>query len=214
MTQTDRFGDERTIVLQLAQKSIESRLHALVRFREPESLRGTRVLSIEARGRSDDHFLYLKSQQKIRRIRATGKDAFMGTDFSMEDMERRELTDFTVASSETIEIDAAPALAVQVVPLYESGYSRMEYAISTDDFCILRIRYFKGESASPFKELIVPRESVRLIDNYPIGMRAYVRHLERGSQTAISIDRISVNPSIKSQLFSQQALAVDRDLFR
>ncbi len=214
MTQRDRFGDERRIVLQMAQKSIDERLHALVRFEAPESLRGTRVLSIEADGRSDDHFLFLKSQQKVRRVRATGKDAFMGTDFSMEDMERRQLADFSILDAESIEIDGAPALSVAVEPLYESAYARIEYVISPSDSCILRVRYFKTEATAPFKELIVPREFVETIDRYPIGMRAFVRHVERGTETHVRIERIEINPKIKSQVFSQQALTVDRDLFR
>ena len=57
---------ERRLVV--ATKTIGGRLHSLGRFTDPEHLRGTTVLNIERADRGEDHFLYLRSLGRIRRI--------------------------------------------------------------------------------------------------------------------------------------------------
>ena len=72
---------------QYSKKDAQGRNRAVIVFREPASIRGTRFLSIENSGRGNDQWIYLPSLAKVRRIAASeGSDSFMGTDFSYDDI--------------------------------------------------------------------------------------------------------------------------------
>ena len=212
LIQRDRFGDERTIRLEIAQKTIQSRLHGLVRFTYPGSLRGTRVLSVEADGRSDDHFLFLKSQQRVRRVRSTRRDSFMGTDFTMEDMEKREAGDYRVESLQRGHYAGEPVFLITAEPTYESGYSHVDYVISSDDFFMLAARFYRSDPSGPFKELVVPRATAQKFGDVLIGTHAYVRNVRLQTETHIYLTNIQVSPQLPDSIFTVKSLEVDRDL--
>jgi hypothetical protein len=54
------------------------------------------MLTIENLRRSDDHFVFMKSLNRVKRVRAEPADAFFATDFTLEDMERRHADEFNV----------------------------------------------------------------------------------------------------------------------
>ena len=66
----------------------------LIRFEKPADVKGTGLLMWEYRDsqRDSDHWLYLPALQKSKRIVSNQKNqSFMGSDFSYEDMEGRDL---------------------------------------------------------------------------------------------------------------------------
>ena len=212
LVQRDRSNQERVTRMELAQKKIKARLHSLVRFTHPEALRGTRILTIEAEGRSDDHFAFLKSQQKIRRVRATRSDSFMGTDFSMEDMEKREVSDFQITGFSEGVYEDEPVFVVEVKPVYESAYDRLAYLIAKQDFSNLSIRYFKKNAQKPSKELVTPRQDIQRFGDVLLGTHAYVKNFARKTETHIYLENVLVDPDLDDKLFTQGALSADKKI--
>lgn len=212
LIQKDAAGTERETHLEMAQKTIDGKVHSLTRFLKPASLRGMRILTIEADGRSDDHFIFLKSQQRVRRVRTTRQDAFLGTDFSMEDLEKRVPEDFELTVLEKGELGGESVFRIKAVPLYESGYAHMVYTISKSDFSNLKIEYFKEDATEACKELRVPRESIEAFEDVLIGRHAYVKNYTRRTETHIYLDKVILDPDLADSLFSSVALNANRKI--
>ncbi len=65
-------------------------------FLSPASVKDTRFLAKENNGKDDDKWIYLPSLKSTRRVAASdGSKAFVGTDFSYDDMSSREVADDT-----------------------------------------------------------------------------------------------------------------------
>ncbi len=65
-------------------------------FLSPASVKDTRFLQKENDGKDDDKWIYLPSLKSTRRVAASdGSKAFVGTDFSYDDMSTREVADDT-----------------------------------------------------------------------------------------------------------------------
>lgn len=65
-------------------------------FLSPASVKDTRFLQKENSGKDDDKWIYLPSLKSTRRVAASdGTKAFVGTDFSYDDMSTREVGDDT-----------------------------------------------------------------------------------------------------------------------
>ena len=64
----DGRGGERHRRIQTIAKHIDGRMHSIGRLISPRHLRGVTILSIEARDRGDDVFVYLPSLGRVRRV--------------------------------------------------------------------------------------------------------------------------------------------------
>lgn len=204
-------GAERRRVVEIATKTIGGRLHSLGRFTEPDYLRGTAILIIENRDRGDDHFVYLPSQKRIRRVSSAQRaDTFMGTDFIYEDFERRYVEDYSVAQrgAATIEGEAVVILAAQ--PRYESAYRQVEFLVAVSDAAILEVRYYQGPKAEPVKILRAPRSEMRTFEGHVLPTRIEMENHLRRTVSEARFDRITVDPVLDDALFTTSALEAGR----
>lgn len=65
-------------------------------FLSPASVKDTRFLQKENEGKDDDKWIYLPSLKSTRRVASSdGSKAFVGTDFSYDDMSSRKVSDDT-----------------------------------------------------------------------------------------------------------------------
>lgn len=204
-------GEERRRVVDIATKTIDGRLHSLGRFTEPDYLRGTAILVIENRDRSDDHFVYLPSQKRIRRVSSAQRaDAFLGTDFIYEDFERRYVDDYKVGQSGTTTIDGETAVVLAAEPRYDSAYRRVDFLIAVSDAAILEVRYYQGPKSEPIKILRAPRAQMRSFDGHVLPTWMEMENRFRKTVSEARFDRITVDPSIDDALFTTSALETGR----
>ncbi len=208
LTVRNRAGAERRHTVEIATKRIDGRLHSLGRFIQPPDLRGTSILIIENEDRSDDHFVYFPYMEKVRRIGSSQRaDAFMGTDLTYEDFERRYADDYDVVGQRPETLDDEDVVLVSASPRYDSGYARAEFAIATSDFAILRIRYFKQADADePSRILRAPRARMSRIGGHTLPMWMEVSDLRRRTTTEVRVEHIDVNPVLPDELFSAVSL--------
>src|SRR6056297_989203 len=65
---------------------------SVIVFHKPASVQNTRFLTVENESGSDDQWIYLPGLGRVRRIAASeGDSSFMGTDFTYDDMQSREV---------------------------------------------------------------------------------------------------------------------------
>ncbi|MBM4366200.1 MAG: outer membrane lipoprotein-sorting protein [Deltaproteobacteria bacterium] len=110
---TDRTGTTADRVLEVWQKGSDKRL---VRFTAPARLAGTGLLVPDG----DTVYLYLPSYGRARRVVGESRgDAFMGTDFSLEDLSR--LT-YAGEYRATVEADEGALTRLSLAPLDASAH--------------------------------------------------------------------------------------------
>ena len=80
----------------LLRKENDGTSKVLLRFTDPQDIRGTSFLIWEHADEEDERFLYLPALGRVRRIATSEKDEnFAGTDFSYEDISGRKLGNYT-----------------------------------------------------------------------------------------------------------------------
>ncbi|OHE62574.1 MAG: outer membrane lipoprotein-sorting protein, partial [Treponema sp. GWA1_62_8] len=123
----------------------------LIVFQKPASVAGTRFLTIENPGKSDDRWIFLPALGKVRRVSAgEGSGSFMGSDFSYDDVssaDRGVEEDAHVLLREE-ELDGKACWVIESKPK-DSGYqySRMVSWIQKDSSIARRIEMFDKKGA-------------------------------------------------------------------
>lgn len=120
----------------------------IVRFLSPAEIKGVAALTHERAGESDDNWLYLPSNKRVRRISGANKTAsFQGTEFTYEDLSNFEIQeyDWRFVDETSIERDGTehPVYRVEGVPNYDdTGYSRILVYYHREHWRRERIEYF------------------------------------------------------------------------
>lgn len=199
-------GETSTRKLEVARKEIDGRLHSLGRFVEPRWIRGTSILMIENFERSDDHFVFLPEEERIRRVTSVQRsDSFLGTDLWFEDFERRQASDFEIVGVAHHAVGAG-AIRIQAKPDRIDGYSRVEFKIEPRTHLLLETRFFRGETDRPFRVIRTDREAVRQEGPHLVPTHLVVRNLLRGTTTDVFFERVEVNPELADSLFRAATL--------
>jgi hypothetical protein len=206
--ETRRFGRPvRTFRLQIATKQLDGRMHSLVVFLAPEDERGMKLLTIENRERTDDHFLYLPFLGRVKRIYGGRRqEPFLGTDFTLEDMERLRARDFDATLARVERIEGRDYHVVSARPLGESGYARSEYVIGRPDCQIIEIRHFKRGSELPFKIVSMPRSRMRPVRGVLMPTWAVARDVEAKRETEMRFSEIRVGHDLAARYFEPSIL--------
>lgn len=209
---TNGSGERMERKLDLASKHINGRLHSLARFSEPQYLRGTGLLIIERVDvrSADEHFIFLPSLGRVRRISGARRgDAFLGTDLTFEDFERRRVEDYELAPIVGSSIEGEPVHVVEAQPRFSSSSTKVRFFVAKEDFAILRMEHFK-RSGPPFKVIETPRRGIQTESKCRVPTFMTVHHPARGTRTEMRIARLTLNPDLPKGLFSTVALESGR----
>jgi hypothetical protein len=209
----DGRGGERHRRIRTVSKHIRGRMHSIGRLVAPQHLRGLTVMSIEARDRSDDVFVYLPSLGRVRRVLMSRRsDSFLGSDLTYEDFDRQRAEDYWIESLSRVLVGGEPAHVITARPKDLETYQRVAFVAAVSDLAILELRYYKAGDAQAFRVVRFPRASIRRLGGNLIPTRIYVANASRGSETDVEISELEVNPEIDERLFSIGTLRAERQL--
>ena len=207
-----RGGSERNRVLDVATKQIDGMRRGLARITRPAELRGMSFLMIENPDRAHDTFVYLPSQRRVRRISTAQKDdAFVGSDLSYEDMERRRPRDYDAALLPEERVEGEPAFAVEARPRLHDAYERVVLLVAQADSALLELRFFKSGSPESYRVMRMPRSAMHSEDGHVLPTRIEVENRRRGTTTVVTYRDLEVNPELEERLFVPSWLERDRD---
>jgi hypothetical protein len=120
----------------------------LFRFHEPPELARSGILSIEHRDRDADQWIYLPAYHASRRIAPANRaNAWMGTDFTYEDITDPKLGHYEYATRGRERVDGTECTIIEAVPtspalVEESGYSRTVYWVDVAESVAPKIEYY------------------------------------------------------------------------
>ena len=201
--------------MDVAMKSIESRLYTYAIFREPQYVRGVAFLAIEPEvaGESEERFVYLPSMRKIRRVSGSqSDDAFLGTDLSYHDFERQRGASYQVELGREVQAGGEAAFVVTARPRRPASYAVVEHTIAAKDSAILETRYFKKDAPEPYKLLWMARDGILEQGACRVPTRIRVEDRQRRTETTLSISSLRLDTELSDDLFSMVSLETRRPI--
>jgi hypothetical protein len=199
----------------VATKFVAGRMRALGRFTDPPDLRDTAVLMLEGEdpSGSDQLFVFLPMLGRVRRVSGAQRgDSFMGTDLTYEDLQRPRVEDYTDFSERDEELEGEPAVVVTARPVRSTYYDRIETWIARRDAAILRVRFFKQDSAEPFKIIETPRQVLVRDGDNVVPKRLMVVNVSRKTETEVFVDQLELHAKTDDNAFTTNALVMERDV--
>lgn len=204
----NRDGSQLTRKMEMYTKKFPPDERSLIRFEAPPDIRDTSYLtwSWDDPGREDDMWVFLSSENLVRRISGGGKTgSFMRSDLANEDIEKRAVTDDAQALLREESVEGAPCWVVEYIPEKsgDSGYAKRVAWIRQDIRLPVRIDYHdkRGEL---LKTALYGGFSQ--IDDIWTYTRMRIDTPRRGSHTLIQITDVTYNTGLPDSFFEQSNL--------
>lgn len=204
----NRDGSQLTRKMEMFTKKFPPDERSLIRFEAPPDIRDTSYLtwSWDDPGREDDMWVFLSSENLVRRISGGGKTgSFMRSDLANEDIEKRAVADDaqTLLREETVE--NVPCWVVEYIPerAGDSGYAKRVAWIRQDIHLPVRIDYHDKRGELLKTALYGGFSQIDGIWTYT---RMRIDTPRRGSQTLIQITDVTYNSGLPDSFFEQSNL--------
>ncbi len=151
VTMDSRGNIETKEVLRMFHEDGNGAQYSLLRFLNPENIRGVALLSKLENGDEYEQTLYMPALDQLRKITGSGqKGYFMGSDFAYEDLlpENPELYKYERGLDDYV--DGMDCYKITARPVDEeislnTGYAKREIWISHKNFTILKIDFYVSE---------------------------------------------------------------------
>lgn len=183
----------------------------MIVFQKPETVAGTRFLTMENSGGAEDRWIYLPSLGKVRRVAASeGSGSFMGTDFSYDDISSAsrdsDLDTHTLLREEAL--DGSACYVIQSVPRDSSyQYSKIIMWITKDHKITAKIElYDKRNTLVKIVEMTGLKEVQGRITTTEIKLTT----VAAGTSTTIYSDIIKYDDPIPEAVFTTAYLETGR----
>lgn len=211
MLLADKKGNEEKRIFKILAKELDdgSRRFAAV-FLEPSDVRGTALLAVQPAQGDSKLMLYLPAAGAVQHIRGgSKKNAFMGSDFTYEDLEPERIDNFNYEILKSEFLDGQNCWVVEAVPASRekaraSAYSKRILWITKAHMATLRVEFYdRRERLEKFlvnKDLMVWRPRVCVMEN-----------ARTGHKTVLTLQgEEQVNVPLDDSLFTEEALVRKR----
>ena len=198
VTVHDGRGGEASRVLKIWQKGGDRRL---VKFLEPARLAGVGLLVPDG----ETLYLYLPAYGRTRRVVGSGRgDAFMGTDFSMDDLARIQFGDDYIATM-LAEDDEHWQLRLDPIKPQDHPHDHLLMWVRRADDLFDRVDFMEGE------EVIrrISLTEVHAEGSRPIAHHIEVEDIRSGRRTVASVREIEFDTGLEDDLFTTRYLMRD-----
>jgi outer membrane lipoprotein-sorting protein len=175
-------------------------------FTSPADVKNTAFMnwSYDDVNKNDDQWLYLPALKKVKRISSSNKDnEFMGSDFTYEDMEKRnpERDNQTLLKSEKYNNEEVSV--IESTPIDEEQYSKRIIWISKEKNIPLKIEFY-DEDKELLKTLIITK--ISKIKGYWIIEKQEMFNIQENHKTIISLTNLKIDSGISENKFNQRTM--------
>jgi outer membrane lipoprotein-sorting protein len=183
----------------------------MIVFQQPDTVKGTRFLTMENPGAADDRWIFLPGVGKVRRMAASeGSGSFVGTDFSYDDIASSsrgaDLDTHTLLREENL--NGVACYVIQSVPKDSSyQYSKMLLWIAKDTKITLKIElYDKTNKLVKTAEMSGIKEVQGRLSTTITKMTTFAA----GSSTTLFMDIIKYDDPVPEAVFTIAYLETGR----
>jgi outer membrane lipoprotein-sorting protein len=201
----EKSGTSRQSTYSFWRKKSGSKTMSMIKFSAPARDKNIGLL-IQGDARDTLQYLYLPKLNEVKRISGSGKgNAFMGSDFSYEDLEPKKLDDY----SYTMEKDNAvfkgrPCYQIASTPKSgtKSAYSKTQMWVDKEKHVIHKTVFYKG--GRPVKVLY--NKNYAAIKGVMTARTIEMISLGSGHRTIMQMSNINHNSGVKDSYFTQRYL--------
>jgi hypothetical protein len=178
---------------------------SLVRVTAPPDLAGVGLLQIQKRSGDDERFLFLPDLARARRIAGSARrGAFVGTDFSYADIDRRDLRQSSARLVGEEKLGAYDTFHLDVTPTgADAQYARIEIWVRKDGYLPLKSIMYAA-SGAVVKTLVT--EEVRRIGGRWFITRSKMESTQDRRSTELVLDAVAPSDTIPDDEFSVRNL--------
>ncbi|MBU0681063.1 MAG: outer membrane lipoprotein-sorting protein [Proteobacteria bacterium] len=206
----DKNGHERTRLLKSFIKDKGADTWRTQFFIEPADVRDTAFLTYDyySGDKDDDQWLYLPELHKTKRIASSDKSsAFMGSDFSYADMNRRVLDEWSYELLKEDSVDGNKVWLIEATPVNKVveecyGYSKSVVFIRQDIFFPVRaVHWLKEGNKIKYMEV----KKLEQIDGIWVATETHMKTTKSKETTHKTILRwhnIKMNQAIDDDMFT------------
>jgi hypothetical protein len=185
----------------------------LLAFTDPPELRGVALLSINRPRLDERQFIYVPATHRVRSVAAQQQSArFIGTDFSFEDIEERELDDYNyqlLGEGEVMAGHKTRRLLATPIDAARSQYKSLIYWIAQYAPAVLQIEMYDKQGVVV---RVLRASGLRRIRGIWGARRLEMRSLPEGTRTLLSISRVRLNTHPDAALFTPESLGKTQSL--
>ena len=177
----------------------------LIQFQEPAEVKGVGLLTLSHASRPSEQWFYTPAIDRDRRVAKQEKSTrFLGTHFTYEDMEERDVAAYTYARLEDDAVSGALCFKIEAVPapMEESQYSKLVFWVLKDRYVTIRVSAFvEGALRRVFEG-----SDVREVSGVPIVHAWSLTDTKRPGTTRLVVENVHVNPEVPGTLFTVGAM--------
>ncbi len=178
---------------------------AILRFTAPPEVKGVALLIFNHPDRASDQWMWTPSINRERRIAFQDRSTrFFGTDFSFEDLEERDVDQYSYRLLGEETVDGAACWKIESKPKASksSQYTQATLWVRKDYYLVWQIESFK---ASTLVRRLKYREPERVQGIWTPRLLE-MSDFTRNSRTILKIEKLQYNILMKEQDFTLQAL--------
>jgi hypothetical protein len=183
----------------------------LLRFTDPQELRGVTLLSIDQPGQPPQQWIYTPATERARSVAPRERsERFAGSDFTYEDIAEHSLDDFNyqpldaediIENHMTYKVMATPAAPDR------SQYKYVYYWVAKDVPCILHAEMY-GQDGRKVREMHA--SGLRKVSGMWGARRTEMRSVLDGTKSVLTIDEIHLNTGLDGAAFTPEALEANK----
>lgn len=179
----------------------------LVRFTDPQELRGVTLLSINQPGITDRQWIYTPATERVRSVAPRERsERFAGSDFTYEDIAEHALDDFTyrlLPAEDIIENHKTFKILATPVAPDRSQYKFIYYWVAQDVPCILHAEMYDQDGR---KVREMHASGLRKASGIWGARKTEMRSVIEGTKSVLTIDEAHLNTGLDGALFTPDAL--------
>jgi Outer membrane lipoprotein-sorting protein len=199
-----KVADKRWTFIRLGS---HGRSKSVLRFLVPAEVKGVALLVVNHPDRASDQWMWTPALQRERRIALQDRSTrFFGTDFSFEDLEERDVSQYDYRLLGEEPVDGAACWRIESVPSERkiSQYTKSEVWIRKDTFTFAQVEsYVKTEVVRRLRY-----SDFVQVQGIWTGRRLEMTDLRRKSRTILTLDQLEYNVPLKEEDFTLQALRI------
>jgi len=214
MEMIDRRGKRRERVTLGFRKYYGAEKRTVIFYQSPKNVKGTGFLTYDYSNADvdDDQWLYLPAMRKVRRISASDRgDAFLGTDFSYEDIKKESkvsLEDYQHNNIGEELVDGHHTIIVEQIPISkevakELGYGRVVSSVDSEIW-MTRKSEFWDVRGNRLKTIYTRK--IKQIQGIWTAHRLEVENHKTGHRTNFTFSEVDYRSGVDDDIFTKMML--------
>jgi hypothetical protein len=212
----DRNGSTRQRTGKIFRRTLpDNRNEQVTVFLSPANIRNTALLEVETEANDDYMWLYIPALKATKRIPPSGRgDKFVGTDFTMEDVNLGfKYQDYIGIVQQTSIVDGHPIAIMRIEPQtadlkQDIGFDYSIATVRTDQYIIIDQHFYQNEREIRHNQAL----DIRNIDGIWTPMEIRSVDLVNDHHTVLKLQTAKYNSNLSDALFRKEALA--REMYR